>query len=82
MNLWGFTAKAFEILGNEFLSFLKLDKTNYIDDELCLSTAIDSTIKKGLCSMPVLPTDAKWYGVTYQQDKEHVVSSISELVKN
>ena len=28
----------------------------------------------------VLPTDAKWEGVTYKEDKEEVVKSIKKLV--
>ena len=31
--------------------------------------------------MEVLKTDAKWYGVTYKEDKELLVSAINEMVK-
>lgn len=81
MNFWGFTPKVFEILESEFIAFLGSDKCDLCKDELCLSTAIDSAVKKNRCSVSILPTDAKWYGVTYQQDKENVVLSIDRMIK-
>lgn len=45
-----------------------------------MSTAIDSAMKQNKCKVNVLPTKSKWYGVTYQQDKEYVVSSIKKLI--
>lgn len=82
MNFWGFTPKVFKILEDEFVAFLQYEQTDLTKGELCLSTAIDSAIKKNKCTVNVLPTKAKWYGVTYQQDKEYVVSSIKKLVEN
>lgn len=82
MNFWGFTHEVFRILKEEFTAFLRSEKTDLNKDELCLSTAIDSAMKQNKCKVTVLPTKAKWYGVTYQQDKEYVVSSIKKLVEN
>ena len=81
MNFWGFTPRVFQILEEEFSAFLSAEQVDLSKDELCLSTAIDSAMKKMRCKVRVLPTSAKWYGVTYQQDKEYVVSSIKELVE-
>ena len=61
---------------------MRSEQTDLTKEELCLSTAIDSLMKKNKCKVNVLPTEAKWYGVTYQQDKEYVVSSIKELVED
>ena len=82
MNFWGFTPAVFSILEEEFIAFLHSAHTDLNKDELCLSTAIDSAMKQNKCKVTVLPTKAKWYGVTYQQDKEYVVSSIKKLVED
>ena len=82
MNFWGFTPKAFKLLEEEFVDFLRSGQTDLTKEELCLSTAIDSLMKKNKCKVNVLPTEVKWYGVTYQQDKEYVVSSIKKLVED
>jgi hypothetical protein len=34
------------------------------------------------CKVKVLETTAKWFGVTYKEDKPNVVASVNELVKN
>lgn len=80
MNFWGFTPEVFRILEEEFIAFMHSEQTDLNKDELCLSTAIDSAMKQNKCKVAVLPTKAKWYGITYQQDKEYVVSSIKKLV--
>lgn len=80
MNFWGFTPRVFQILEEEFSTFLHAEKVNLSKDELCLSTAIDNAIKKNKCKVRVLPTLAKWYGVTYQNDKENVSRSIYQMI--
>ncbi len=79
MNFWGFTPEIFNILEKEFISFLS-DGNEDIKKELCLSEAIDASMKRGGCTTAVLPTDAKWYGVTYKDDKPSVVASIKKMV--
>jgi hypothetical protein len=37
-------------------------------------------IKDGVCDITVLETTAKWYGVTYSDDKPGVVAKIGELL--
>jgi hypothetical protein len=38
-------------------------------------------VKQGIANFSVLPTDAKWFGVTYKEDKEEVKQSIHRLIK-
>ncbi|WP_343539427.1 hypothetical protein [Sphingobacterium thalpophilum] len=38
-------------------------------------------VKHGIAKFSVLPTDAKWFGVTYKEDKEQVQQSIQELIR-
>jgi hypothetical protein len=32
--------------------------------------------------VPVLPTEAQWFGVTYQEDKDATNKSIDRLIEN
>ena len=40
----------------------------------------DTFIKKGLGVIDVIPTDAKWFGVTYKEDAPVVKEQIDQLV--
>ncbi len=82
MNFWGFTPRIFELLEEEFVSFLSDKSGDETKKELCLSESIDSSMKKNKCTTAVLPTSARWYGVTYQEDKASVVESIAKMVED
>ena len=45
-----------------------------------MPTIIDACIKEGRAKVKVLRTEDKWFGVTYKEDKESVVSSIRNLI--
>ncbi len=82
MNFWGFTPEVFSLMEKEFKEFLLSEDEDITKKELCLSTCIDSALKAGKCSVKVIPTNAKWFGVTYHEDKEYVEKSIKEMVEN
>ncbi|MBP3322450.1 MAG: NTP transferase domain-containing protein [Clostridia bacterium] len=79
MNCWGFTPAIFAELEEGFAEFLAGDG-DPIKREFYLPSAVDRAMKKGRCTVSVLPTEAKWYGVTYPEDKAFVMSSIRELI--
>ena len=35
---------------------------------------------EGLIRVPVIPTTAKWQGITYKEDKERLVNDIQSLI--
>ncbi len=76
MNCWGFTSKVFDFLGEYFKDFLDTKTGNEEKKEFYLPAAVGKGMENGLCTVKVLPTDAKWYGVTYAEDKPFVKSSI------
>ncbi len=82
MNFWGFTPQIFPLLKHEFVEFLGSEQGDIFTKELCLSTCIDNAVAKGNCTVEVLPTQTRWYGVTYREDKEYVVSSIQSMIDN
>ncbi len=79
MNLFGFTPDYFDRSEALFKEFL----THRADDpkaEFYIPQAVDTLIRSGQAEVRVLETQARWFGVTYQQDRAAVVEKIAELV--
>ncbi len=81
MNFLGFTPKIFEILEEKFTPFLKANEDNYQKCEFLIPEVLFETIKEETAEVKVLPTNAKWYGVTYRADKEGVVKAIEKMIE-
>lgn len=81
MNFWGFTPAVFKQSEPMFKEFVEANKDNP-KSEFFIPLVADQLIKSGEASFKVIPTDAKWFGVTYKEDKPIVQKSISELVNN
>jgi NDP-sugar pyrophosphorylase family protein len=81
MNIWGFMPSLFHYLEQEMIGFLK-ENSSGLKAEFLLPNVIDKLIKSGTVDIPVLPTDAQWFGVTYKEDLEMVRSRLAELVAN
>ena len=81
MNFWGFTPAVFEQSLPMFKEFVEANKDNP-KSEFFIPLVADGLIKSGEASFKVIPTDAKWFGVTYKEDKPIVQKSISTLVEN
>ncbi len=81
MNIWGFMPSLFSYLEEEMISFLK-ENVSSTKAEFLLPNVIDKLIKSGEVKIPVLQTDAKWFGMTYSEDREIVQKQLAELVRN
>jgi NDP-sugar pyrophosphorylase family protein len=81
MNFWGFTPAVFKLTEPLFKAFVKANEDNP-KAEFFIPLIGDELIKSGEASFKVIPTDAKWFGVTYKEDKPIVQKSISDLVNN
>ncbi|WP_153845414.1 MULTISPECIES: nucleotidyltransferase family protein [Sphingobacterium] len=81
MNFWGFTPRIFEIARALFPTFVE---QNHEDPkaEFFIPDLPDYMVKQGLANFSVLPTDAKWFGVTYKEDKGQVQQSIEQLISD
>jgi hypothetical protein len=80
MNFWAFSRCFFDHLEDEFTRFISefghLEKSeNYIP------TVVDALIRTGVADCTVLNTTSHWFGVTYPDDKQHVVASIRKLIE-
>jgi len=81
MNFWGFTPAVFDQALPMFQQFVT-DNENNPKAEFFIPLIADKLIHTGEADFKVIPTSARWFGVTYKEDKPIVQKSISELVAN
>jgi dTDP-glucose pyrophosphorylase len=79
MNLWGFTPAVFVHLKSRFDEFLK-NNGNDLKSEFYISSTVSELVAAGQLRVKVLRTHDSWFGVTYHQDRPHVVESIRKLI--
>ncbi len=80
MNMWGLSPQFIDGLEEGFIEFLSQVKEGDLKAEYLLPSIIDSLIKKGEATVKVLPTNDKWFGVTYKEDAPVVIDSIKKLI--
>lgn len=81
MNVWGFPPAVIKLLEKEFIRFLEKKETEDLTSEFYLPAAVDAGIHNGEAKVLVYPASCSWMGVTYQEDKDRVIESISGLVE-
>ncbi len=78
MNMWGLNPDILALLEEDFTRFMR-DMTDPVKEEHYLPTFIDDMIKAGKTGVKVLPTPARWHGVTYQADAEDLRRAIADM---
>lgn len=81
MNMWGLTPEFADMLEKGFAEFFGGIAGNEMKAEYLLPIFIDSLLKQGKVNVKVLPTQDRWFGVTYQEDKPVVVESFAKLIE-
>lgn len=81
MNFWGFTPAIFQQSENMFKRFVEANENNP-KSEFFIPLVAEELVKTGQAQFKVIPTSAKWFGVTYKEDKPIVQKSLAELVAN
>ena len=79
MNMWGFTPEYFAYAEEAFKAFLT-ENAQELKAEFYIPTLVNDMIKSGKATCEVLDTTAKWFGVTYADDRQMVVDKIQALV--
>lgn len=79
MNFWGFTPEYFQYSEEMFVDFLK-NHGNELKSEFFIPLVVNNLIVDGTATCKVLDTTAKWFGVTYAEDRQSVVDKINKLV--
>ena len=80
MNFWGFTPDFFTHLEQLFKEFLKQNGQS-ATAEFYIPFAVNDLINHKKAEVEVLQTTAKWFGVTYQDDRNSAILSINNLIK-
>ena len=79
MNFWGFTPWIFGKLEEYFATFLKGLAPDASKAECLLPVFVDELMHEGELTVPMLTTDAVWFGVTYKEDKPFVQAELRKL---
>ncbi|MBQ8893113.1 MAG: nucleotidyltransferase [Clostridia bacterium] len=80
MNMWGFPLAYLRALDEKFPVFLKETvEKNPLKGEFFLPVVVDELLHEGKATVQVLHSDAKWFGVTYKEDKPTVEAGIRAL---
>ena len=79
MNFWGFTPWLFEKLDVYFKDFLRALPDGELKKECLLPSLIGELIDRGELSVSVLRSSARWFGMTYHEDKEMVQRELQKL---
>ena len=80
MNMWGLSPEFIDGLEDRFIDFLSTVKEGDYKCEFLLPSIVDDMIKEGKATVKVLPTNDKWFGVTYKEDAPVVIASIKKLI--
>ncbi len=80
MNMWGFSSSILKELEERFKTFLSKEvQQNTLKAEYFLPMVVGELIREEKATVEVLKSEDKWYGVTYKEDKEAVVTAITKL---
>lgn len=83
MNMWGFPAAFLNELRCGFEAFCRdTVPSDPLKAEFYLPSAVNRAINSGTATVQVLPTDSKWYGITYQKDLPCVRGAVASMTEN
>ena len=78
MNFWGFTPALLKAFQEKFELFMQ-ESGGELKSEFYIPLGINQLIQEGRLQVKVLESTARWFGVTYQEDKPLVISKLREL---
>lgn len=79
MNFWGFDTSLFHNLKEGFPAFLRAGiAANPMKCEYQLPTAIQDMLLEQKVTVKMLQSEDAWFGVTYREDRPHVVDAIRQ----
>lgn len=79
MNFWGFTPFYFERARRAFAAFLRA-RGDDPKAEMYIPLVVNDLVRSGQATVKILPTTARWFGVTYREDKPRVTAELEKLV--
>ena len=79
MNMFAFNPSIFKYLEEKFIYFL--EHNNLLKDEYLIPDVLSTGVSEGYCDVTIIPTTAKWAGVTYKEDTNSVINFINNLIE-
>lgn len=80
MNFWCFTPEIFDMAERELAAFLAAeDHATSLKCEFTLPDMVNLLMQNGSISVDVLYANSVWFGVTYREDKPHVMQELQKL---
>ena len=81
MNMFCFRDDIFKYLQDHLVEFFEKNKADLSKCEYLIPDTVFNMMNEGLIKVEVIPTTAKWQGITYKEDKERLVNDIANLIK-
>lgn len=81
MNMWGLQPSFFSLLEEGFRAFLSTREEGDITSEFLLPIFINQLIAEEKAECRLLPTEDKWFGLTYKEDLPTVRDAVSALIE-
>lgn len=81
MNMFCFRDGLFEYLDKNLKVFFEKNKDDLSKCEYLIPDSVYNSIKEGRVKVRLIPTTAKWQGITYKEDKERLVNDIESLIE-
>jgi len=82
MNMFCFTSEIFKYLEDHLKEFFEKNKDNLLKCEYLIPDSVYQMVIDGTAKVFVIPTIAKWQGITYKEDKEILVNEINSLIES
>jgi hypothetical protein len=80
MNFWGFTESFMDELAKGLIDFFEKDvPQNPAKAEYLLPRIVGRLVTEDRVSVKIMDSRDRWYGVTYKEDREQVVSALQSL---
>ena len=79
MNFFGFPASVLPLFEEKFIDFVAENHENP-KAECFMPVEVGNLMNEGKAKVKVVPTSASWLGVTYKEDKAHVVAGIEKMI--
>jgi NDP-sugar pyrophosphorylase family protein len=80
MNFWGFTPSLFTELEARFPEFLRTNAAAVQKAEFLIPEVVGALLREGRARVRVLPTQERWFGVTYPEDRPAFRAAVLKLV--
>lgn len=80
MNMFGFSPSIFKHIEDNFVPFLKENQNNISTCEFLIPDLVSKLMLQNIVTVKMIPTKARWQGVTYKEDTSKVIERIQNEI--